>query len=125
MKGFLTSTLRVDDVVDIPCQSLRDLVPNVEDPYATPSLRGKEYLIKWEAAVHTRLDCELDSLIKAVNDWNSADTNGHGLSGNDLNEILHHYKFAKETSNCYYGRKALLDDCKNGVCLIYIFHISH
>ena len=123
LKAYLETTLPNEDIFNLKCRSLSDLcnirevVPISKDlPYGDyifdcPTPKGIEYLEAWERSVHVRLDKELDKLVEEVEVWNSADRNGYGITGDDLNEMLHHHKFAKTKACSYYGREDLLDRC--------------
>ena len=69
-----------------------------------------DYFAEFEEYYRELFKSEVEALIERTKKWNQ-DGNGIGLSGEDIDEILHHYTWAREKCDGFYGRYALIEQC--------------
>jgi hypothetical protein len=94
------------EVVSIP---LASYISDVKDDSRL------QYEIAWYEMASGRLHSELSAIIERYKQW-EMDGCGIGMSGKDLDEILHHYEWCRAKCATFVGREDLVQECMNVIC---------
>jgi hypothetical protein len=107
MEGLLDEIMEpVSERGEVVCIPLASYISDVKDDSRL------QYEIAWYEMASGRLHSELSAIIERYKQW-EMDGCGIGMSGKDLDEILHHYEWCRAKCATFVGREDLVQECMN------------